>query len=293
MDAAMVAEVRRFNRTVTERVGALHDHFLGRDRPLGASRLLWEIGPAGRDVRELRAGLGLDSGYLSRLLRSLEAAGLVEVAPAADDRRVRVARLTAAGRAERRTLDRDADRAAEELLVPLAPQQRDRLVSAMAQVERLLRATAVRIDAADPASADGRRCLAAYFAEIDERFEDGFDAAASLPAGDADLRPPAGVLLVARQGVDPVGCGAVLFGDRTAQLKRMWVAREARGFGLGRRLLGELEARAAGRGARRVRLETNRALPEAIALYRSAGYVEVAPFNDERYADHWFEKRLP
>jgi DNA-binding MarR family transcriptional regulator len=292
MEPAMVAEVRRFNRTVTERVGALQDRFLGRDRPLGASRLLWEIGPAGRDVRELRAGLALDSGYLSRLLRSLEAAGLVEVASATDDRRVRVARLTAAGRAERRTLDRDSDRAAEELLTPLAPEQRRRLVAAMTQVERLLRATSVRIDEADPASADGRRCLAAYFAEIDDRFEDGFDAVASLPAGDAELRPPAGLLLVARLGADPVGCGAVLFGSRAAQIKRMWVAPDARGLGLGRRLLGELETRAAERGARRVRLETNRALPEAIALYRSAGYAEVEAFNAEPYAHHWFEKRL-
>src|SRR5918999_1152599 len=88
MDAAMVAQVRRFNRTVTQRVGALQDEFLGRGRPLGAARVLWEIGPVGRDVRELRADLGLDSGYLSRLLRSLEAAGLVEVFAATDDRRV-------------------------------------------------------------------------------------------------------------------------------------------------------------------------------------------------------------
>ena len=73
----MIEQVRRFNRTVTERVGALDDHFLGRDRALGEARLLWEIGPDGCEVRLLRARLALDSGYLSRLLRSLEAAGLV------------------------------------------------------------------------------------------------------------------------------------------------------------------------------------------------------------------------
>ena len=69
----------------------------------------------------------------------------------------------------------------------------------------------------------------------------------------------------------------------------MWVAADARGLGVGRRLLAELEARAQ---APVVRLETNRALTEAIAMYRAAGYAEVAPFNDERYAHHWFEKRL-
>src|SRR5919198_6168649 len=82
---AMVEQVRRFNRTVTERVGALNDHFLGGERPLGEARLLWEVGPEGCEVRLLRARLGLDSGYLSRLLRSLETAGLVTVAAGAGD----------------------------------------------------------------------------------------------------------------------------------------------------------------------------------------------------------------
>src|SRR6202158_1708112 len=74
MDQAMVAHVRRFNRLVTQRVGALDDRFLARDRPLGAARVLWEVGPDGCEVRALRMRLDLDSGYLSLLLRSLEGA---------------------------------------------------------------------------------------------------------------------------------------------------------------------------------------------------------------------------
>src|ERR687890_2300800 len=109
MSEAMVDQVRRFNRTVTARVGVLDDRFLGLDRPLGEARLLWEIGTDGCELRLLRSRLGLDSGYLSRLLRSLEAAGLVEVAASGSDRRIRVARLTAAGRAERAVLDQRAD----------------------------------------------------------------------------------------------------------------------------------------------------------------------------------------
>jgi ribosomal protein S18 acetylase RimI-like enzyme len=70
----------------------------------------------------------------------------------------------------------------------------------------------------------------------------------------------------------------------------MWVAPSVRGLGRGRRLLTELETHAAAHGARTLRLETNRTLDEAIALYRSAGYREVAPFNAEPYAHHWFEK---
>src|SRR6188472_2128716 len=109
MNDAMVAEVRRFNRAVTQRVGALHDQYLARDRSLGEARVLWEIGPDGCDVRALRTRLGLDSGYLSRLLRSLEADGLVVVDAGPTDRRVRHARLTAVGRRERAVLDRRSD----------------------------------------------------------------------------------------------------------------------------------------------------------------------------------------
>ena len=81
MDADTVASVRRFNRTVTERVGALDESYLGRGRALGETRLLWEIGADGADVRDLRRRLGLDAGYASRLLRSLESEGLVAVEP--------------------------------------------------------------------------------------------------------------------------------------------------------------------------------------------------------------------
>jgi len=293
MDAAMVAQVRRFNRTVTQRVGALEDGFLGRGRPLAAARLLWEIGPDGRDVRSLRAELGLDSGYLSRLLRSLEADSLITVEADAADRRVRVARLTPAGAAEREALDRRSDEVAAALLSPLPAPQRHRLAAAMADVERLLRAGMIEIAATDPAHPDARRCLRAYFAELDRRFDTGFHAERSNPAPDVGLRPPAGLLLVARLGAEPVGCGALRSGaDGVWEIKRMWVSDVVRGTGLGRRLLGELETHAAAAGARILRLETNQTLVEAIALYRSAGYAEVPAFNDETYAHHWFEKRL-
>src|SRR5215472_1955140 len=100
MDPEMIEQVRRFNRTVTQRIGVLDDAFLSRDRPLGQARLLWEIGPEGSDVRRLRARLDLDSGYLSRLLRSLESDQLILLQPSDADRRVRTARLTLAGQTE-------------------------------------------------------------------------------------------------------------------------------------------------------------------------------------------------
>ena len=139
----MIAAVRRFNRAVTQRAGALDDAFLARGRPLGQARVLWEIGPDGRDVRDLRARLDLDSGYLSRLLRGLERDGLVTVEVNEADGRIRTARLTAAGEAERAELDRLSDDAAASLLGPLSDRQRGRLVTAMAEVERLLTASAI------------------------------------------------------------------------------------------------------------------------------------------------------
>jgi DNA-binding MarR family transcriptional regulator/predicted GNAT family N-acyltransferase len=294
MDEGLVTRVRRFNRTVTQRVGALDDRFLARDRPLGASRLLWEIGTTdGRDVRALRTDLDLDSGYVSRLLRSLQEAGLVRVEAKDSDRRVRVARLTRAGVAERGVLDRRSDELAASLLDPLSESQRARLVQAMAEVERLLTAGLVTVEPAEPTHPDARYCLQEYLRELDRRFDVGFDPKQSIPAEADDLRPPGGLMLVARLRGDPIGCGALKFHQHEpAEVKRMWVTRSARGLGLGRRLLTELETRAAQHGAHRIRLETNRSLAEAIALYRSAGYREVDPFNDEPYAHHWFEKDL-
>jgi ribosomal protein S18 acetylase RimI-like enzyme len=145
----------------------------------------------------------------------------------------------------------------------------------------------------DAASPDAQWCLAQYFAELATRFEHGFDPAQSLPADAASMTPPNGAFIVARQDGRPVGCGAFKMqpGAR-AYLKRMWISPDARGLGLGRRMLTELERVAREMGAEVAQLETNRTLDEAIALYRGSGYTKVAPFNDEPYAHHWFEKRL-
>lgn len=183
------------------------------------------------DVRTLRSRLDLDSGYLSRLLRSLEATGLVTVGPGERDKRVRTARLTATGIAERALLDRRSNALARSMLEPLDDAQRRRLVAAMGEVQRLLTATLVEIAAVDLADERAQHCLRAYVAELDRRFDAGFDPARSLPADPGEMRPPAGLFLLAT-------------------------------------------------------------LREAVALYRSAGYREVAAFNDEPYADHWFEKHL-
>jgi DNA-binding MarR family transcriptional regulator/GNAT superfamily N-acetyltransferase len=289
----VTARVRSFNRTVSERIGALADEYLARGRPLGASRVLWESGAEPTDLRALRARLGLDSGYLSRLVRSLQREGLVRLDADPADRRVRTVRLTDAGRAERELLDRASDDLARSLLAPLGEAQRARLVEAMGVVERLLTAGLVEIDAEDARGAGARACLAAYFAELDARFEDGFDPGRSLAEEAAELAAPRGLVLLARLRGEPVACGGLHFeDDGFAEVKRLWVSDAVRGLGVGRRLLGALEERARERGIGTLRLDTNRALPEAAGLYRSAGYREIDRYNDNPYAHHFFCKRL-
>jgi ribosomal protein S18 acetylase RimI-like enzyme len=292
MTGSPIEQVRSFNRTVTQAIGALQDDYLGHRRPLGESRLLFEIGPHGATVIELRARLDLDSGYLSRLLRALERQSLVETAPDSADKRVRKARLTTAGLVELKALNADSDRLAQTLLERLNDGQRTRLVAGMAEVERLLTASAVRVEEVSPSSPDAQACLAHYFEELADRFEGGFDPEKSLAPTLDEFAPPRGIFLVMRLHGDPVGCGGFKPTPEAAYIKRMWVARSARGLGLGRRLLRELEERARAAGYQMVRLETQKALTEAQQLYRNAGYREVERFNDELYAHHWFEKPL-
>ncbi|MGW6025268.1 bifunctional helix-turn-helix transcriptional regulator/GNAT family N-acetyltransferase [Streptomyces sp. NPDC055099] len=290
-----VEQVRRFNRTVAERVGVLHDHYLGGTRPYGQARLLWELGgeETAHDVRSVRDRLGLDSGYASRLLRALERDGLIVVEPHPRDRRVRTVRLTETGRAERAVLGERSDALAASLLAPLDTRQRDRLTSAMAEVERLLTASVVSLEVLDPDHPDATHCLRSYAAELQELFDEGFDPGTSLLPDPGELRAPRGLFLVARLHGEPVGCaGLKLPPGAPAEIKRLWVGPRTRGLGLARRLLSELEERAARHGSDRVRLDTNKALEAATRLYRTSGYTEVPAFNDEPYAHHWFEKRL-
>ena len=290
----MIEQVRRFNRTVTQRIGALNDAFLSRGRPLGQARLLWEIGPDGSDVRLLRSRLDLDSGYLSRLLRSLENDGLVVPSSRAGPtggcaRRGSPAAGWPSGRSSTGAPMTRPPRSCSRSARASAPGSSRRWPRSSG-CWRLRRSRSPR---ADPRHPDARFCLRSYFSELSRRFDGGFDPARSISADDDELTPPAGLLLVATLHGEPVGCGALKFHDGApAEIKRMWVAPAARGLGLGRRLLTELEAQAAAHGAGTVRLETNRTLGEAIGLYRSAGYREVAAFNDEPYAHHWFEKTL-
>jgi DNA-binding MarR family transcriptional regulator/GNAT superfamily N-acetyltransferase len=287
-----IALVRSFNRLVTRQVGALNDRYLGR-RPLGESRVLFEIGRDGATPRDVRARLGLDSGYLSRMIRSLQRDGLVEATPNPADRRTKLLRLTAAGRSEMETLDRLSDDLAVSTLEPLTDEQRARLLRAERDVRQLLAISMVGIAPEDPASPDARWCLSHYFAELAARFEGSFDPRQTLPADSKDLVPPSGAFLIARFTGQPAGCGALkTLRPGVGEIMRMWVDPPHRGLGIGARILDALEEQARVLGHDVVRLYTNRSLDEAKAMYRGRGYVEIPRYNDDPYANHWFEKRL-
>ena len=293
MDEGQIQQVRSFNRALTRRIGVLGDNYLERGRPLAESRLLFEIGRDGADVRELRARLSLDSGYLSRLLRALEGQGLVKSHPAAADARVRRATLTRKGLREFEALDQRSQGLAISLLAPLGSAQRARMIEAMAEVERLLRAAAVVIVPADPGGADARACVDAYLGELDRTFENGFDPAQGPSAKPEELVPPVGLFLLARLDDEAVGCAALkLIARGVGEIKRMWVAPSARGLGVAQRLLEALEQHAAATGLRTLRLDTHRSLEAARAMYLRNGYREIPAYNDNPYAHHWFEKRI-
>ncbi len=294
MDPRQIARMRSFNRLVSQRIGALEDSYLSRGRPLGEARVLFEIGLAGGiDLRRLRSKLGLDSGYLSRLLRSLEAQGMVEVARKAEDGRVRVLRLSARGDEEYKRYDRLSDDLARSILSGLDDGKKERLVAAMSEVERLMRASAVVV-AQEPAdSADAQHCLGAYRAELASRFDGGFDPSKGNNLTVEEMTPPAGYLLLARLDGQPVGCGALKrLGAWEGEVKRVWTAPDARGLGVASKLMDGLEQLARDVGFGVVKLDTNSTLVEAQAMYRKRGYREIAPYNDNPYAHHWFEKML-
>lgn len=151
----------------------------------------------------------------------------------------------------------------------------------------------VEIRPVDPEHPDAQRCLAAYVAELNRRSTRGFDPSVGATALPAEVRPPAGRFFVVYLDGEAVGCGAVKHhAGSPAEIKRMWISPEARGLGIGRRLLEELEACARSGGAQIAHIETSAVLTEALGLYRSSGWVEVPRFNDEPFADHWLEKSL-
>jgi GNAT superfamily N-acetyltransferase len=151
----------------------------------------------------------------------------------------------------------------------------------------------VRFAVVDAGSDEAQWAMSEYFAELDARFPTGFDAGDGLAEARISLNPPRGVFVLAYSADQPVGCGGVNFldGDQ-AEIKRMWVSERARGRGVAKRLLARLEDEVRAAGRHTVVLDTNRTLTPAMAMYESAGYVDIDRYNDNPYAQRWFGKSL-
>jgi len=291
MSSTAITRVRRFNRAVTVEVGALDTSFLGRGRPLGAARVLNSIGRGIADVAQLRESLALDSGLASRLLRGLEEERLIETVAHPGDARRRVVRLTRAGQREFRAYEKLSDDQAATMLSHHP--QPEQLLAAMDLIAVALQRDRITLQEADPTSEPARACLQAYYDELAQRFASGFDVTRSRDPDAADMVRPRGSFVLAWSDGLPVGCVGLKGGGDVAEVKRLWVAPAARGLGLARRLMTAVEDAAHELSIQWLRLDTNSALPEAIALYRKTGWAEIARFNDDPYPDVFFEKRLP
>jgi DNA-binding MarR family transcriptional regulator/GNAT superfamily N-acetyltransferase len=286
-----VSRIRRFNRAVTREVGALDSSFLGCGRPLGAARVLNAIGQGRTDVADIRDYLQLDSGLMSRLLRSLEDEGLIETMAHRDDARRRIAKLTRTGRREFNAYEAISDSRAGLLLGRHG--NSEALLAAMDMIASAFGRSNISIDPVNPRAKEAQYCLGEYYAELSRRFKGGFEVSLSRDPDAADMILPRGTFLVAMSDGLPIGCvGLKGTGGELAEVKRLWVAPSARGLGLGRRLMDSVESAARNIAVRILRLDTNSALPEALALYRRSGWIEIERFNDDPYPDAFFEKHL-
>ena len=293
MSSFDVSTLRRFNRQFTQRIGVLDERFLGQNRSLAPARLLFEIGQGQSTVLDLRGRLGLDSGYMSRLLRGLESEGLIRLKPDPDDCRRRIANLTAAGRKEWNVLERRSEELAQRLVAPLSERLRTRLDDALRTAARILASAKATFDVSDPRSDEAAWAISEYFSELDRRFDHGFEAGSAIHDEATQYDAPSGVFVVVHCDDAPIACGGLqTIEPGVGEIKRMWVVEDFRGAGLGPRLLADLEERSRRLGHQRVVLDTNCSLGEAIEMYRLNGYTEIERYNDNPYAQIWFEKRL-
>jgi DNA-binding MarR family transcriptional regulator/GNAT superfamily N-acetyltransferase len=271
----VVTEVRAFNRFYTRVIGVLDDGLAGSPHTLTEARVLFELAQAGTvDVPDLRRDLGLDAGYLSRILARFTADGLVVRETSTVDARRQVARLTPSGERAFAELEALQVRAVDALLDPLSDGDRERLTGAMSTIRGVLTpgAGAVALRPLQPGDLGWvvSRHGALYAAEY------GWDAAfetlvARILAGyDRDT----GAGWIAELDGERAGCVFRMPADvaGTAQLRLLLVEPAARGHGIGRRLVERCLSSARDAGYARITLWTNDVLVAARRIYLDAGF---------------------
>jgi len=280
--AAAIKAIRQFNRFYTRQIGAL-DPYLGSDMSLTDVRVLYELAHRETAVAsEIGRDLGLDAGYMSRILRRFESEGWLTREPHARDARQSVLRLTEAGHAAFAPLQQKSRDEAAALLAPLAPGQRDQLVQAMGTMQSLLDPAAVprKTQAAilrDPAPGDIGWVVQQH-GEIYAReygWDSSFEALVAQIAGEFLLKfqPEWERCWIAELNGERMGSIFVVRKSAgVAQLRLLILSPAARGLGLGGKLVDECIAFARRKGYKKMTLWTNSDLVAARAIYAKRGF---------------------
>jgi DNA-binding MarR family transcriptional regulator/predicted N-acetyltransferase YhbS len=295
--AGAVEAVRRFNRYYTRRIGVLEEGWLGSDLTLAETRVLWELGHApGTTASVLAHDLGLDAGYLSRILRGFRARGYVEAQPASGDGRVRHLTLTARGRRRLAPLEARSSAQVRAMLAPLAAPRRSQLLDAMAAVQSLLGPDTPAAAGKPEAGVVLRAPRAGDFGWVVERhgaiyareqgWDERFEGLVAKIVGDFLAARPDPVrerAWIAERGGERVGCVFLVRRSRaSAQLRLLLVEPSARGHGVGSALVDACIDLARSAGYSNIVLWTQSVLHAARAIYAAKGFRRVA---SEKHAE--------
>lgn len=283
--AAQIAALRRFNRFYTQQAGLLGEALFRSGYSLAEARILYELAHRERSTAtELKRSLGLDAGYLSRILKRFAERGLVARTAAANDRRSSLLVLTSAGRAVFAGLDQAAQESARATLALLPPRAREGLVASMQRIEREIerpRKHGVPFTLRPPRVGDVG--WIAHRQGILYAQEYGWDATYEALAAEIlakfvqEFDPERESGWIAERNGVIVGSVFVVRKSKTvAKLRLLYVEPSARGLGIGNRLVEECVAFARDRGYRKMTLWTQSNLAAARAIYEKAGFRLIA-----------------
>lgn len=287
--------MRAFNRFYTRKIGVLHEHHLGSEFSLAEARVLFEVG--NRDdptATEIARDLGLDQGYLSRILQRFERRRLLARTRSATDGRKSHVRMLARGRAALAPLDVRSSAQVASTLEAVPPARRERLFEAMRTIEDVLGGAPrgqETIVLRDPAPGDLGWIVqrhGALYAE-EQRWDARFEALVARVVADFVANVQAGRerCVIAEAGGRKAGCALLVAKSRTvAQLRLLLVEPDARGRGLGTRLVEECVRFARGAGYRRIELWTDAVLHAARRIYERAGFRLVAQERHEKFGSN-------
>ncbi|MBN9658081.1 MAG: bifunctional helix-turn-helix transcriptional regulator/GNAT family N-acetyltransferase [Acidobacteria bacterium] len=292
-EAHQIAVVRDFNRFYTARLGLLRRRHLDGEFSLTEARILYEIGTRPKTTAStLSSTLGLDAGYLSRLLAQLTKRKLIRQTASRQDGRERLLTLAPAGETAVARLNEQYSLQIRDLLSRLGSDERELLVQSLSKVRSILspaRGGEVKVVRISAASDEALNLLHEYYEAVSVVQRDTPQAIEAMISGAAS-----GLWLAYLDG-EPVGCVALKplpSFPQAAECKRLYVRPSARGNRIADKLLDAMEQFARDHGLRWIYLDSYDGLKAAIALYRKRGYVDCERYNDNPQATVFLRKEL-